>query len=215
MAGGAAQQLPLSLIWIKRVNALSFSLVRATLGLWSVAMVKNRCLCLLGLVTLAACHTPPPRPWLRYELDGGTDWSQQGAGKFRATMHGVNATVDLYSPDTRILVVVENQTEASIKLALGPESGASKDPIGEVLLREIASPVTGGPAMQSYVSMQPLMVDAGWRATFYIDRPLGRDLQLGQYFVFSTEVKNSAGELVRRVLPLVGKMSGTVPIKSS
>ncbi len=174
-------------------------------------MVKNRCLCFLGLMALSACHTPPPRPWLRYELDGGTDWSQDGAGKFRATIHGADALVDLYSPDTRILVVVENKGEEDLILALGPESGAPKDPIGEVLLREIASPATGGPAMQSYVSMQPLAVDAGWRATYYIDRPLGRDLQLGQYFVFSTEIQNSAGQLVRKVLPLVGKMSGTVP----
>lgn len=183
------------------------------MGLWSIAMVKNRCLCFLSLVTLAACHTPPPRPWLRYELDGKTNWSQQGGGKFRAAIHGANASVDLYSPDTRILVVVENKGEEPVNLALGPESGASKDPIGEVLLREIASPATGGPAMRSYVSMQSLMVDAGWRATFYIDRPLGRDLQLGQYFVFSTEGQNSAGEQVRLVLPLVGKMSGTVPVK--
>ena len=165
-------------------------------------------------MTLAACHTPPPRPWLRYELDGGTDWSQQGAGKFQTSIHGANVSIDLYSPETRILVVVENKGEESINLAIGPESGAPKDPIGEVLLRNIASPATGGPAMQSYISMQPLLVDVGWRATFYIDQPLGRPLQLGQYFVFSTEVTNSAGELVRRVLPLVGKMSGTVPVKA-
>ena len=183
------------------------------LGLCSLVMVKNSCLCLASLATLVACHTPPPRPWLRYELDGGTKWSPLGAGKFGGTIHGANISIDVYNPDTRILVVVENPSEQPIQFRVGPEAGASKDSMGEVLLRQIDGPAAGGPDMQPYVSMQPLTIDSGWRATFYLDRPLGRDVKLGQYFVLGVECQSVAGERVRRVLPLMGKMGGTVPVK--
>jgi len=176
-------------------------------------MVKTSYLFLASLLALTACQTPPPRPWLRYELDGGTEWSQLGAGKFGGKIHGANVSVDLYDPDTRILVVVENQSEQTIKFRVGPEAGASKDAIGELLLRQVKDPAVGGPPMQPYVAMQSVMIDSGWRATFYLDRPLGRDLQLGQYFVLGAEVENLAGQQVRRVLPLVAKVGGTVPVK--
>lgn len=176
-------------------------------------MAKFSCLCLLGLVSIAACHTPPPRPWLRYELDGGTKWSPLGAGKFGGSVHGANVSIDLFNPETRVLVTVENPTEQAVKVEIGPEAGASKDAMGEVLLRELDGPVAGGPAMQPYVARQPLTVESGWRATFYLDRPLGRDVKLGQYFVLGTVCENASGERVRRLLPLMGKMGGTVPVK--
>jgi hypothetical protein len=194
-------------------NAARLSLARRLVRLCSSAMVKNSYLCLLSLMALAACQTPPPRAWLRYELDGSTQWSPLGAGKLGGTIQGVNVTIDLFDPDTRILVVVENRGEQSAKFRIGPEAGAPKDAIGEVLLRQIDGPAVGGPPMQPYVAMQPLMIDSGWRATFYLDRPLGNDLQLGQYFVLGTELQGVAGEPVRRFLPLVAKMGGTVPVK--
>lgn len=176
-------------------------------------MVQNSCLCLASLLTLAACHTPPPRPWLRYELDGGTEWSPLGAGKFGGTIHGASVSIDVYNPDTRILVLVENTSDQPIKFRVGPEAGASKDAMGEMLLREIDGAAAGGPPMQPYVSMQPLTIDSGWRATFYLDQPLGRDVKLGQYFVLGTECENAAGDRVHRVLPLMGQMGGTIPVK--
>ena len=176
-------------------------------------MVKNSYMSVASLLLFAACHTPPPRAWLRYELDGRTEWAHMGAGKLGGTIHGASVSVDLYNPDTRVLLVVENPSEQSIKFRVGPEAGAPKDAIGEVLLRQIDGPAVGGPDMQPYVSMQSLVIDSGWRATIYIDRPLGRDPQLGQYFVLSTEVQDLAGETVRRVMPLVAKMGGTVPVK--
>jgi len=189
-------------------------LANRPLGLWSMVMVKNSYLCLASLLTLSACHTPPPRPWLRYELDGGTDWSPLGAGKFGGTIHGASVSIDVYSPDTRVLVLVENTSDQAVTFGVGPDAGGSKGKIGEVLLRQIDSPAEGGPDMRSYVSMQPLSIDAGWRATFYLDRPLGRDVQLGQYFVLGVECESAAGDRVRRVLPLMGRISGTVPVGS-
>ena len=175
-------------------------------------MVKNSCLYLASLLTFAACHTPPPRPWLRYELSGGTEWSPLGPGKFGGTIHGASISIDVYSPDTRVLVLVENTGDQPIKFGVGPEAGGSKDAIGEVLLRQINSPAEGGPDMQPYVSLPSLSIDAGWRATFYLDRPLGRDVKLGQYFVLGAECESATGDRVRRGLPLMGTMSGTVPV---
>lgn len=176
-------------------------------------MAKNRCLCFAAAALLAACHTPPPRSWMRYELDGKTEWSQQGPGKFGGSHFGADVSIDLYNPDTRVHVVVENSGPEAIQFEIGAEAGASKEAIGEVLLRQIDGGVEGGPAMQSYVAKQALAVESGWRATFYLDRPLGRDPKLGQYFVLGAEIQGAEGESVRRYLPVVAKFGGTVPVK--
>jgi len=177
------------------------------------AMAKNRCLLLAALLTTAACHTPPPRSWMRYELDGRTEWSQLGAGKFGGTHLGTDVSIDLYNPDTRVLVVVENNSEADVTFAIGPEGADPKSAIGEVLLRQTAGAASGGPPMAPYASKQDVTVAAGWRATFYLDRPLGRDPKLGQYFVIGSVLKGGKDELVRRFLPVVAKLGGTVPVK--
>lgn len=181
------------------------------------AMAKNTCLCIVSLAMFAACHTPPPRSWMRYELDGGTEWSQLGAGKFGGSYFGANVSIDLYNPDTRVLVVVENSGPQPVQFAIGPEAGSTNDAIGEVLLRQVAGASDGGPPMRSYVAKQALTIESGWRATFYLDRPLGRDPKLGQYFVLGTEIRGAgedgASESVRRFLPVVAKLGGTIPVK--
>lgn len=176
-------------------------------------MVKTSCLGLVSLMLLAACHTPPPRPWLRYELDGVTEVAQLGAGKFGSSAFGADVSIDLYNPDTRVLVVVDNPSDEALTVRLGPDAGAPQDAIGEVLLRQLSGPAAGGPPMRGYVAMNGCKVEAGWRATFYLDRPLGKDPKLGQYFVFAVEVENQKGERVRRFLPVVAKLGGTVPLK--
>ena len=177
------------------------------------AMAKICCLYIAGLAMLAACHTPPPRSWMRYELDGRTEWSRLGEGKFGGSYFGANVSIDLYDPDTRVLVVVENPGEHAVQFMIGPEGGTAKAAIGEVLLRQMVGAVDGGPPMQSYVAKQPLTVAGGWRATFYLDRPLGRDPKLGQYFVLGAEIEGAEGEPVRRYLPIVARFGGTVPVK--
>jgi hypothetical protein len=157
---------------------------------------------------LTACHSPPPRPWLRYELDGTSDWSQLGNGKFGGSLNGAEVTIDLYDQRTRVLAVVENRTEASMTVALGPDAGAPDSVVGEVLLRQIDGPAAGGPDMAPYIAMKPVTLDGGWRATFFLDRPLGREIKLGQYFVLATEVVTADGEPRRAQLPIVGKMGG-------
>jgi hypothetical protein len=177
-------------------------------------MVKFSCLCFASLMALASCHVMPPRPWLRYELDGVTDWSRLDDGLIGGVVLGASVSVDLSNPETRMLVVVENTTDDSLELRIGPDAGASKDAIGEVLLRQLGGPAVGGPQMQAYTSRQPMTIDGGWRATFYLDRPLGREPKLGQYFVLTTRLESQDGEVVRRSLPVVAKLGGIVPAKT-
>ena len=142
-----------------------------------------------------------------------TEVDQLGAGKFGSVALGAEVSIDLYNPDTRVLVVVENPTDEALTVRLGPDAGAPTSAIGEVLLRQVNGPAAGGPPMQGYVAMHGCKVEAGWRATFYLDRPLGKDPKLGQYFVFAFEIENQKGERVRRFLPVIAKMGGTVPLK--
>jgi len=53
-------------------------------------------------------------------------------------------------------------------------------------------------------SRQGLELENGWRAIFYLDSPLGRDLVLGQQLVFEVEVEQPETKTVDRLqLPLV------------
>ena len=105
-------------------------------------------------------------------------------------------------------VTVENDTEAAVSVSVGPDAGAPDAPIGEVLLRQLKGPAAGGPAMAEYTAMSPLALDSGWRAMFYLDRPVGREIKLGQYFVFAVQVEGSDGARQRVQLPVVGKLGG-------
>jgi hypothetical protein len=165
---------------------------------------------LTGAVLLAACSMPPPKAWLRYEPAGATTWVATGDGKLGGSMHGAPVRIDLERQQTRVEVMVENTTGAPIELRMGPEGEKPKAAIGEVLLRPLQGPPgIGGPDMIPYVTMQPLVVEAGWRGTFYLDAPLGREPILGQYFVLTVEARDAAGTCERRTLPLQATNAGT------
>lgn|GEM_PF-3129979 len=161
------------------------------------------------VLALVACQSSPPRPWLRYELDGPTDWEQLGGGRFGGNLNGAEVVISLNDPDTRVWVAVENRSEDSLSVSVGPDAGGDDAPAGELLVRQIDGPAAGGPAMTSYTAMEPVALDEGWRATFFLDRPLGRHIKLGQYFVLAVEVEDAAGGKQRAHLPVVGKF-GTV-----
>ncbi len=166
----------------------------------------------IGGVLLAACNTPPPRPWLRFRPAGATNWSTAADGTLRATLHGVGVTLDLGNRETKIHVMVENGTDRAIEFKMGPEGAQPRSAIGEVLLRPLAGPPgTSGPDMLPYNCMQAQSVDAAWRGTFFIDVPLGRAVTVGQTFVFTVEARDAAGAVERRSLPLVAENSGTMP----
>ncbi len=157
---------------------------------------------------MAACHSPTPRPWLRYELDGPTELQSLGGGRFAGTVGGVRVQVSLADPQTRVSVAIENDTDDAVSVSVGPDAGAPAAPIGEVLLRQVSAPAAGGPAMADYSAMSPLALDSGWRAMFYLDRPVGREIKLGQYFVFAVQVEGSDGSRQRVHLPVIGKLGG-------
>ena len=166
----------------------------------------------VGFLLLAACNTPPPRPWLRFQPAGPTNWTADESGRLTARLHGAGVSIDLNRRETRIEVLVENSGAAPLEVRMGPEASAPRSAIGEVLLRPLGGPAGArGPDMMPYNGMQVVTVEPGWRGVFYLDAPLGRDPVLGQYFVLSVEVRDVAGLWDRRTLPLVAANTGTMP----
>jgi hypothetical protein len=170
----------------------------------------------LGVLSLAAaltagCMGPGPQPWLRYELTGRTEWQPRSEGVYGGELLGADVNLDLYQTGTRIEVVVANATDQSLTFRVGPDAGAPLGAIGQVLLRRLDGGSVGGPDMMEYAALQPIVVDGGWRATFFIDEPLGREVKLGQYLVFAVEAENTTGTRARRTLPVIARRSGTVP----
>jgi len=57
--------------------------------------------------------------------------------------------------------------------------------------------------MEPYVNFKRITVEANWRGTFYVDSPLGRDIGLGTYLVFTVEAHDKKGDVERRKMPLL------------
>lgn len=164
------------------------------------------------LLLLAACNTPPPRPWLRFQPSGQHDWTVGADGLLVARLHGADVALDLNRTQTRVQVTVQNTSGRPVEMRMGPEAAAPRGAIGEVLLRAVDGPPgAAGPDMLPYNSMQPIAVESGWRGTFFLDSPLGRDPVLGQYMVLTVEARDAAGRVERRRLPLLATNAGTMP----
>lgn len=162
----------------------------------------------LALLVVAACSSPPPRPSLRFQPAGPTAMTAGANGLYVTRVHDVDVTVDLGRAQTRIQVTAENRTGKTATLQVGPDAGQPRLPIGELLLRPLASTNPSGPAIVPYLGMTPVDLEDGWRATFYIDEPLGREPALGQYFVLSVEARVGEGPKERRTMPLIAGTSG-------
>ena len=167
----------------------------------------------VALLALVACNTPPPQPWLRFQPDGHNDWTTAPDGRLATRLHGAEAVVDQPPTETRVQVTVTNTSAEAVEMRMGPEGGrVPRAAIGQVLLRPVDGPPgAGGPDMLPYNTMQAVTVEPGWRGTFYLDSPLGRDPVLGQYFVLAVEANNKAGAVERRRLPLIATNAGTTP----
>jgi hypothetical protein len=161
------------------------------------------------VLLLAACQTPPPRTWLRYEQEGPTQWATNSSGLYSGRLHGAEVTLDLGKKQTRVLVEVVNDSKAPVELRMGPDGGQPRSAIGEVLLRPLGGPA-GSSGMRPYSAMHPVVVEPGWRGTFHLDSPLGRDPIYGQYFVLAVEARDTAGNNERRTLPLRAVNAGTM-----
>lgn len=168
----------------------------------------------LVLLLSVACNTPPPKAWLRFEQDGPTNWTVRDAGLYESRAHGADLRLDLHRTQTRIEVVVENASGKPVEIRLGPEAAVARVAIGEVLLRSLDGAAGIGDPRLPYTAMQAVVVENGWRGTFDLDLPLGRETELGsygQYMVLTVEVRNGDGVCERRTLPLVATNAGTMP----
>jgi len=160
-------------------------------------------------MALASCTTPPPKSWLRFVPNGAHDWAMGPQGVWVTRMHGVDFSLDLQREQARIQVIVENRSPEPLVIRMGPEGSMTTNAIGEVLLRPIESPPGhGGPEMEPYVNLKRITVAANWRGTFYIDSPLGRDIGLGTFLVFTVEAHDTKGDIERRKMPLLATNAG-------
>ncbi len=167
--------------------------------------------CLLAVSLLAACDgLPPPVSWLRFTPQDMTGWTQDADGRVVTQCGPAVIRLDFSKRETRIEMEVENRGDKPILLRAGSQTASPTGAIGEVWRR----PLGGGrgedvPDAVPYLSRQSLELENGWRAIYYLDSPLGRDLVLGQQLVFEVEVEQPESKSVDRVqIPLVATNTG-------
>lgn len=179
--------------------------------------MRRRTLSILGSAAafaLAACmHQPAPRPranvGLRYRLDAPDGWSGDGTQRVTAILAGAVATVDLQSPEARIVLTVENDTAGILRVRLYPQ--VQSDPtsaLGEVRHQRLdGRNIEGSPGYAPFLPSQPVEVAARERVVFYVDCPLLREASIGEYVVLLLEIGDESGKSERRLLPLVASYS--------
>lgn len=165
-------------------------------------------------LVLAACmHEPAPRPrvnvGLRYRLDAHDGWSGDGTQRVTAILAGAVATVDLQSPEARIVLTIDNDTAGILRVRLYPQvEGEKNSALGEVRHQRLdGKNLEGSPGYAPFLPSQPVEVGPGERALFYVDCPLGREASIGEYAVLLLEVSAESGKSERRLLPLVAAYS--------
>lgn len=153
---------------------------------------------------LSACRAPAPAAGLRYEARPVTGWTAAGDGRWTTTAFGAAIAVELPPREPRVELSIDNPTAQRLTVRLGPEvTRTPSAAIGEVQFRlRDRARAEGATDYLPYVSMQPVALDAGHRAAFYLDSPIGRDPAIGQYFVLVVELQTPAGERQRHLLPL-------------
>lgn len=162
------------------------------------------------VVMAAGCNLPPVRTWVRFEPAGPSEWRSAG-GLLVGRLHEADVQIDLTNKQTKVQVTVENRSAQALEFRVGPDDATPHGAVGQVLLRQLDAGVVGGPETMEYNAKQPQSVAAGWRATFFLDRPLGRDVVLDQRFVLGIEARDPAGSMQRRALPLRAVSGGTIP----
>jgi len=58
-------------------------------------MVKNTAVVGVLVLMAAACNTPPPQPWLRFQPSGQHNWTGGPDGTWVTRLHGADVAMDL------------------------------------------------------------------------------------------------------------------------
>lgn len=160
---------------------------------------------LLVLLPFAACHSTAPQSWLRFAAVSETGFQKEADGRLHQDLGPIAIYVDLGKQDTRLEVTVENRGKGDTELKAGADGASSTAAIGEVWRRPIgAGNGEDVPEAVPYRANDAVELRPSWRAVFFLDSPLGRDLVLGQQVMFHIQTRDPATGLHDHItLPLV------------
>ncbi|GAB4148492.1 MAG: hypothetical protein Fur0037_16820 [Planctomycetota bacterium] len=162
---------------------------------------------------LASCRATSPRSNLRFAAASSKGFAEQPDGRLRADLGQIAFFVDLAARSTRIEVTAENGGKTEAEIRIGADGASRTAAIGEVWRRPIASGRGEDvPDAIPYRANDPLALDSGWRAVFFLDSPTGRDIVLGQQILLLIETRDAATGLHDHLtLPLVATNAPPVP----
>jgi hypothetical protein len=169
-------------------------------------MDRRTALLLVVPFVLAACSSGPPKPWLRFVAEDPKGWQKGADGRLTTQVLGASLQADLHARDPRIELQVDNRSGGDVAIRVGPE--ATQSPTASIgdLRRRPLDQSRGEDVTKDYVpyvAMQSVELRNGWRASFDLESPLGREPSIGQYLVLVIEVHDAKGAVDRRYLPLV------------
>jgi len=169
-------------------------------------MDRRTALFLIVPFALAACSSGPPKPWLRFTAEDPKGWEKGADGRLTTEVLGTSLQADLHTLDPRIGLQVDNHSGGDVAIRIGPE--ATQSPTASIgdLRRRPLDQSRGEDVTKDYVpyvAMQSVELRNGWRASFELNHPLGREPSIGQYLVLVIEVHDAKGAVDRRYLPLV------------
>lgn len=156
-------------------------------------------------ILLSACHATRPQSWLRFAPVSDSGFTREPDGRLRQDLGLLAVHIDLGKKDTRIEVTIENRGEGEVQLELGAAGASTTAAIGEVWRRPIgAGNAEDVPEAVPYRANDRIELRPGWRAVFFLDSPLGRELVLGQQVMFTIQTHDAATGLHDHItLPLV------------
>lgn len=165
----------------------------------------------LAALVVAGCRNPPPRPWLRFEPTDLGGFTRTEDGRLRAGCGPTVCWFDLSRNEATIKLEVENPSGKPVDLRVGPDGGNASAAIGEVLVRPIGpgNREVGTRNAVPYLAQQDFRLPNACKAEFYLDKPLGQDVDIGQFMVFRIiSIDPETGARDQRTLQLIATNAG-------
>lgn len=170
---------------------------------------KTLLLCLLA--SLAGCRYPATRPGLRFEPTDPSGFTAAADGRLRAGCGPTILWLDLSRREATIELTVENPGSQPVEVRVGAVGANSTAAIGEVLVRPLGpGNREGAKSAVPYLAHQAFALPNACSATFYLDKPLGIDVDIGQFMVFRIDVNDpKTGTKDQRSIQLVATNTGS------